>query len=69
MKAQNLKISPDAKQIVEEFPNLFKRRGRENKYKIKVERKDGTQVNQQKGQRIPMQLQEQVDQEIKNLLE
>ena len=36
------KLTPDAKQIVEEFPNLFKRRDRVNNYKIKIEMKDGT---------------------------
>ena len=29
-----IKLSPEAKQLVEEFPNLFKRRGRVNNYKI-----------------------------------
>ena len=31
--------------------------------------KDGTGVKQQKGRRIPIQLQDQVDNEIKNFLE
>ena len=31
--------------------------------------KDDTRANQQKGRRIPLQLQDQVDKEIKNLLE
>ena len=62
-------LSPDSKQLVEEFPNLFKRRGREKNYKIKIEMKDGWRVTQQKGRRIPIQLQEQVDKEIQNLLE
>ena len=62
-KAQNLrkKLRPDAKQLVEEFPIVFKRRGRVNNYKIKIELKDGTRVTQQKGRRIPIQLQEQLD--------
>ena len=64
-----IKLDPDAQHIVEEFPNLFKRRGRVNNYMIKIKMKDGTRVTQQKGRRIPIQLQEQVDQEIKNLLE
>ena len=32
-----IKLSPDAEQLVEEFPNLFKRRGRVNNYKIKID--------------------------------
>ena len=64
-----IKLSPEANQLVEEFPNLFKRRGRVNNYKIKIDMKDGTRVTQQKGRRIPLQLQDQVDKEIKQLLE
>ena len=36
------KLSRDAQQLVQEFQNLFKRRGRVNNYKIKIEMKDGT---------------------------
>ena len=56
--------------LVEEFPHLFKRQGRVNNYKIKIEMKNGTRrLTEQKGRRIRIRLQEQVDQEIKNLLE
>ena len=64
-----IKLSPEAEQLVEEFLNLFKRRGRVNNYKTKIDMKDGTRVTQQKGRRIPIQLQDQVDKEIKQLLE
>ena len=63
------KLGRDAQQLVQEFPNLFKRRGRVNNYKIKIEMKDGTRITQQKGRRIPIQLQDQVDSEITNLLD
>ena len=63
------KLSRDAQQLGQEFPNLFKRRGRVNNYKIKIEMKDDTRITQQKGRRIPIQLQEQVDNEINTLLE
>ena len=59
-----IKLSPDAEQLVEEFINLFKRRGRVNNKKIKIDMKDGTRAFQQKGRRIPLQLQDQVDKEI-----
>ena len=59
----------DAQHLVQEFPNLFKRRGRVNNYKIKIEMKDDTRITQQKGRRIPIQLQDQVDNEINKLLE
>ena len=64
-----IKLSPDAEQLVAEFPNLFERRGRINNYKNKIDMKDGTRDTQQKGRRIPLQLQDQVDKEIKQLLE
>ena len=35
-----IKLSPEANQLVEEFPNLFKRRGRVNNCKIKIDMKD-----------------------------
>ena len=63
------KLSRDAQQLVQEFPNLFKRRGRVNNYKIKIEMKDSTRITQQKGRRIPIQIQDQVDRKIKNLLD
>ena len=64
-----IKLSPEANQLVECFPNLFTRRGRVNNYKIKIDMKDGTRVTQQKGRRIPLLLQDQIDKEIKQLLE
>ena len=64
-----IKLSPEAEQLVEEFPNLFKKRGRVNNYKIKIDMKDGTRATQEKGRRIPLQLQDQVDKEIKHQLE
>ena len=64
-----IKLSPDAKQLVEEFTNLFKRRGRVNNYKFKIDMKYGTRATQQKGRRIPLPLQDQVDKEFETLLE
>ena len=61
-----IRLNPDAELLVEEFPNLSKRRGRVNNYKIKIDMKDGTRATQRKGRRIPLQLQDQVDKEIKN---
>ena len=53
------KLRPDAEHLVEEFPNIFKRRGRVNNCRIKIEMKNGTRASQQKGRRQPLQLQEQ----------
>ena len=62
-------LSAEVKQIAEEFPNLFERRGCNNNYSIKIKMKENAHVTQQKGRRIPIQLQKQVDQEISKLLE
>ena len=68
IKQTEEQLSPEVKQIAEEFPNLFKRSGRVNNYKIKIEMKENAKITQQKGRRIPLQLQNQVDKEIENLL-
>ena len=62
-------LSPETKQLVREFPKLFKRQGKVNNYKIKFNLKPESEVTQQKGRRIPIQLQKAVDDEIKRLLE
>ena len=62
------KISPEVQQIMREFPELFKRKGRVKDYEIKIDMKENAEITQQKGRRIPIQLQEQVDKEIEKLL-
>ena len=57
------KISPEV-QIMREIPELFKRKGRVEDYEIKIDMKENAKITQQKGRRIPIQLQEQVDKEI-----
>ena len=61
-------LSAEVKQLVEEFPNLFERRGCINNCSIKIKMKENARVTQQKGRRIPIQLQKQVDKEINNFL-
>ena len=61
-------LSPETKQLVSEFPKLFKRQGKVNNYKIKINSKLDSKVTQQKGRRIPIQMQKAVDEEIKRLL-
>ena len=62
------KISPEVQQIMREFPELFKRKGRVKDYEIKIDMKENSKITQQTGRRIPIQLQEQVDKEIEKLL-
>ena len=61
-------ISPEVQQIMREFPDLFKRKGRVKNYEIKNDMKNIAKISQQKGRRIPIQLQDQVDKEIEKLL-
>ena len=42
-------ISPDVQQIMREFPDLFKRKGREKNYEIEIDVKDNAKISQQKG--------------------
>ena len=60
--------NPQVQQRQREFPKLFKRKGRVKNYEIKITMKDDAKITQQKGRRIPIQLQNQVDAEIKKLL-
>ena len=62
------KQSPQVQQLQGEFPKLFKRKGRVKNYEIKITMKDNAKITQQKGRRIPIQLQNQVDEEINKLL-
>ena len=62
------KISPEVQQFIEEFPHLFKRKGRVKNYEIKINMKNDAKISQQKGQRVPIQLQKQVVKEIEKLL-
>ena len=60
--------TPEVQQLVGEFPKLFKRKGRSKNYEIKIKMKDDLRITQQKGRRIQIQLQNQVDKEIEKLL-
>ena len=61
-------LSQETKQLVNQFPNMFKRQGKVNHYQIKIKLKPEAEITQQKGRRIPIQLQKAVDEEIKRLL-
>ena len=53
---------------MQEFPKLFKRKGRVKNYEIKIDMKENAKITQQKGRRIPIQLQGQVDSESEKFL-
>ena len=60
--------SPQVQQLQGEFPKLFKRKGRVKNYEIKITMEDNAKITQQKGRRIPIQLQNEVDEEINELV-
>ena len=51
------------------FPKLLEWQGKISGHKIKIEFKEGAKITQQKGRRVPLQLQKAVDAKIKSLLE
>ena len=61
-------LSTETKQFCNEFPKLFKRNGKMKDHEIKIKLKPDAKITQQKGRRIPIQLQNAVDAEIKRLL-
>ena len=61
-------LSTETKQFCNDFPQLFKRNGKIKDHEIKIKLKPDAKITQQKGRRIPIQLQNAVDAEIKRLL-
>ena len=61
-------LSAEAKKLSKELPDLFKRNGRIQNHKVKINLKSDAKISLQKGRRIPIQLQNAVDAEIKRLL-
>ena len=55
--------------LKEQYKELFERQGKLNKHKVKLEFKQNAKITQQKGRRVPIQLQEAVHPEIERLLE
>ena len=61
-------LGPEIEQLIGDFPKLFTRKGRVKNYEIKIKMKDNARISQQKGRRVPIQLQNQGDAEINKLL-
>ena len=64
----NVELAPELKRIKQKFPEIFSRQGKITGHTIKIEFKEGARVTEQKGRRVPLQLQTSVDGEIKCLL-
>ena len=66
---KNFELTPEKKRIHEKFPKVFKRKGRIVGHSIEIEFKEVAKITQQKGRRVPLQLQNPVGAEIRNLLQ
>ena len=64
----NVELAPEMKTIKQKFPKIFLREGKITGHTTKIEFKEGARITQQKGRRVPLQLQTAVDAEIKSLL-
>ena len=64
----NVELAPELKRIKQKFPKIFSRQGKITGHTIKIEFKEGARVTEQKGRRVPLQLQTAVDGKIKCLL-
>ena len=62
------KQSPEIKQLMGDFPKLFKDKGRVKEFEIKINVKSETKITQEKVHTILFQLQEQIDKKIEKLL-
>ena len=67
-KIEKIERSPELKRIKQKFPKIFSRQGKIVGHTIQIEFKEGAKSTQQKGRRVPLQLQKAVDEEIKNLI-
>ena len=61
-------MSIEQQRTENKFPNIFKRQGKIVVHTIKIEFNEGTKATQQNGRVVALQLQEAVDEEIKNSL-
>ena len=62
------KLSNETKKFVKEFLDLFSKKMKTKNHKVKITIKDEAKITQQKGRKLPIQLQKSVDAEIKRLL-
>ena len=67
-KIEKIEISPELKRKSQKFLKIFSKQGKIVGHTIQIEIKEGAKATQQKGKRVPLQLQEAVDAEIKYLI-
>ena len=65
---KNEELCEETKKFVSEFKKLFTRNGKVKNHQVKIKLKENARIVQQKGRRIPIQLQNAVDAEMKKLL-
>ena len=68
VKDKESELSAETKHFDKDFPKLFERKGKIKNHQVRINFKPGAKITQQKGRRIPIQLQKAVDEEISRLL-
>ena len=61
VEMNNEELSVESKEFVREFPELFSRQGKVENHEVKIKLKNEAKISQQKGRRIPIQLQKSED--------
>ena len=61
-------LCEETKQLVKEIPAMFERQGKIKNYQVKINLKPNAKITQQKGRRVPIQLQESLDAKVNRSL-
>ena len=68
IESEKSELSAETKQFTKEFPKLFEKNGKLKNHQVRINFKPGAKITQQRGRRIPIQLQKAVDEEIGRFL-
>ena len=68
MRITEIEMDEEGQRVSENFPRLFIREGKINKFKLTTQFEPNLKPSQQRGRRIPIQLQEAVNEEINRMI-
>ena len=68
MRLTEIEMDEEGQRVSENFPKLFMREGKINKFKLTTQFEPNLKPSQQRGRRIPIQLQEVVNEEINRMI-
>ena len=68
MRITETEMDEEGQRVSENFPKLFLREGKINKFKLTTQFEPNMKPSQQRGRRIPIQLQEAVNEEINRMI-